>query len=87
MREERHAGNRAPSHCPGPESVYSIHMKSLDVLRLLKADGWEAVHQVGDHVKLKHPTKPGHVTVPHPKKDIPKGTLRSIEKQAGLKLR
>jgi predicted RNA binding protein YcfA (HicA-like mRNA interferase family) len=25
--------------------------------------------------------------VPHPKRDIPIGTLRSIEKQAGLKLR
>jgi len=27
------------------------------------------------------------VTVPHPKKDIPTGTLRSIERQAGFKLR
>jgi predicted RNA binding protein YcfA (HicA-like mRNA interferase family) len=34
-----------------------------------------------------HPTKPGIVTVPHPKKDMPIGTLRSIEKQSGLKLR
>jgi hypothetical protein len=29
---------------------------------------------------------PGTVTVPHPKGDIPTGTLRSIEKQCGLKL-
>jgi predicted RNA binding protein YcfA (HicA-like mRNA interferase family) len=27
------------------------------------------------------------VTVPHPKKDIPLGTLRSIENQAGITLR
>jgi predicted RNA binding protein YcfA (HicA-like mRNA interferase family) len=27
------------------------------------------------------------VTVPHPKADIPLGTLKSIEKQAGLILR
>jgi len=31
--------------------------------------------------------KPGRVTVPHPERDIPVGTLRSIEKQSGLKLR
>ena len=29
----------------------------------------------------------GIVTVPHPKKDLPAGTLRSIEKQAGIRLR
>jgi predicted RNA binding protein YcfA (HicA-like mRNA interferase family) len=27
------------------------------------------------------------VTVPHPKKDLPAGTLRSIERQAGISLR
>jgi predicted RNA binding protein YcfA (HicA-like mRNA interferase family) len=37
--------------------------------------------------RLKHPTKPGRVTVPHPRRDIPTGTFRSIEKQAGLKLK
>jgi hypothetical protein len=31
--------------------------------------------------------KPGRVTVPHPKRDMPIGTLRSIEDQSGLKLR
>ncbi|MBD9492192.1 type II toxin-antitoxin system HicA family toxin [Ensifer sp. ENS11] len=41
----------------------------------------------GSHVQFKHPEKPGRVTVPHPKRDIPIGTLKSIEKQAGLKLR
>jgi predicted RNA binding protein YcfA (HicA-like mRNA interferase family) len=35
----------------------------------------------------KHATKPGRVTVPHPKRDIPIGTLKSIEKQAGIKLK
>ncbi|MEX3790095.1 type II toxin-antitoxin system HicA family toxin [Paraburkholderia sp. BR14374] len=29
--------------------------------------------------------KTGLVTVPHPKKDLPAGTLNSILKQAGLK--
>jgi predicted RNA binding protein YcfA (HicA-like mRNA interferase family) len=60
---------------------------SRDVLRALKSDGWEEVAQKGSHVQLKHPSKPGRVTVPHPKRDLPIGTLKSIEKQAGIKLR
>jgi predicted RNA binding protein YcfA (HicA-like mRNA interferase family) len=38
-------------------------------------------------LQFKHPAKAGRVTVPHPKRDIPVGTLKSIEKQSGLKLR
>jgi predicted RNA binding protein YcfA (HicA-like mRNA interferase family) len=62
-------------------------MDSRSVIAALKADGWVQVAQKGSHIQLKHPTKPGRVTVVHPKKDIPTGTLRSIEKQSGLKLR
>ncbi|MFO0403632.1 MAG: type II toxin-antitoxin system HicA family toxin, partial [Alphaproteobacteria bacterium] len=29
---------------------------------------------------------PGRVTVPHPKRDLPLGTLRSIARQAGLRM-
>lgn len=56
-------------------------------MRALESDGWRTVAQKGSHVQLKHPAKPGRVTVPHPSRDIPIGTLRSIERQAGLKLR
>ena len=35
---------------------------------------------------FKHPDKPGLVTAPSPKKDIPVGTLRSIARQAGIEL-
>ena len=62
-------------------------MKSGDIIARLRAAGWYRVRQKGSHVQFKHPTKPGRVTVPHPKKDVPKGTLRSIEKQSGLNLR
>jgi predicted RNA binding protein YcfA (HicA-like mRNA interferase family) len=62
-------------------------MKSQDIIKALKSDGWKQVAQKGSHIQFKHPSKPGRVTVPHPEKDIPLGTLRSIEKQAGLKLR
>ena len=62
-------------------------MDSRDILKLLKMDGWVEVGQRGSHLQLKHPKKPGRVTLPHPKKDVPIGTLASIEKQAGVKLR
>jgi predicted RNA binding protein YcfA (HicA-like mRNA interferase family) len=62
-------------------------MNSRDLIVALRKDGWEQVAQKRSHVQFKHPTKPGRVTVPHPKRDIPVGTLKSIEKQAGLKLR
>jgi predicted RNA binding protein YcfA (HicA-like mRNA interferase family) len=61
-------------------------LDSRDVIRELKRDGWFQVKQVGSHKQFKHPTKKGRVTVPHPKRDIPIGTLKSIEKQAGVKL-
>lgn len=61
-------------------------MSSHEVLRKLKADGWYEVATRGSHLQMKHPTKPGRVTVPHPKKDLPVGTVKSIERQAGVKL-
>lgn len=62
-------------------------MKSADVIRLLEADGWVLAHVKGSHHQYKHPTKPGKVTVPHPKKDLSIGTIKSIEKQSGVKLK
>ena len=59
-------------------------MSSRDIIKSLKKDGWFLVKVVGSHHHYKHPTKEGKVTVPHPKKDIPLKTLRSIQKQAGL---
>lgn len=61
-------------------------MDSRAVIKALKQDGWYEVKQVGSHKQFKHPEKNGRVTVPHPKRDIPKGTLKSIEKQAGITL-
>lgn len=62
-------------------------MKSRDIIKRLKADGWTEVRQEGSHVQFRHPTKAGTVTVPHPKSDLAIGTLKSIEKQSGVKLR
>lgn len=62
-------------------------MDSREIIAALQAAGWRQVAQKGSHVQLKHPDRPGRVTVPHPRKDIPAGTLRSIERQSGMKLR
>ena len=53
-------------------------MNSMELIKRLKADGWVRVGGKGGHEKFKHPDKPGHVVVPHPRKDISIGTLRSI---------
>jgi predicted RNA binding protein YcfA (HicA-like mRNA interferase family) len=57
-------------------------MKSDDLLRELKKAGWTEVRVAGSHHIFKHPTIPGHLTVPHPKKDLGKGLVHKIRKQA-----
>ena len=61
-------------------------MNSRDVIKALEKANWFEVNQSGSHKQFKHATKKGRVTVPYPKRDIPIGTLKSIEKQAGIKL-
>jgi predicted RNA binding protein YcfA (HicA-like mRNA interferase family) len=62
-------------------------MNSREVIRKLKDNGWFEVGQTGSHKQFKHPQNPGRVTVVFPQQDVPEGTLRSIEKQSGLRLR
>lgn len=59
-------------------------MKSSDIIKLLKQDGWYKHVQRGSHCQFKHISKPGKVTVPNPNKDLPIKTVQSILKQAGL---
>ena len=62
-------------------------MTVREILKMLYADGWREVEArtTGSHIQLKHPQKPGKVTVPNHRGDIAPGTLNSIKKQAGLK--
>lgn len=62
-------------------------MTFRDIDRLLKKDGWYVVSVEGSHYHYRHPTKKGKVQVPNHRKpkDIWKGTVNSILKQAGLK--
>jgi predicted RNA binding protein YcfA (HicA-like mRNA interferase family) len=62
-------------------------MNGRDIIRALERDGWRRVRVTVDHFHFRHPSKPGLVTVPHPVRDVTLGTLRSIERQSGLRLR
>jgi len=59
------------------------YKSSSDVIRRLKEKGWVLDRVKGSHHQFKHPTRPGLVTVPHPKRELPTGTLRNIYRQAG----
>ncbi len=58
-------------------------MDSRQVIKALRGDGWVLVHLKGSHHHFKHPARKGTVTVPHPEKDLPIGTLKSIEHSPG----
>ncbi|MBV8771539.1 MAG: type II toxin-antitoxin system HicA family toxin [Deltaproteobacteria bacterium] len=62
-------------------------MTSREVIAALRTGGWSLDRVTGSHHIFRHPAKPGTVTVPHPRKHIPIGTLKSIERQTGIKLR
>jgi len=56
-----------------------------EVLRALRSLGWVVVTQHGSHVQLKHPDRPGRVTIPiHAGETIGPRLLGSILTQAGL---
>lgn len=58
---------------------------SRKLIRLLKQDGWFLVATKGSQYQFKHPVRKGRVTVPHPNRDLKRGTVASIYKQAGWK--
>ena len=60
-------------------------MNSAEVVKLIHTESWRLVRISGSHHHFRHAVRPGLVTIPHPKKDLPPGTLNSILKQAGLK--
>ena len=62
-------------------------MDSRTIIKLLQAAGWEAKSQVGSHLHLQRDRKGPKVTVPHPRKDVKLGTVKSIERQSGVSLR
>mgnify|MGYP001556687590 FL=1 len=53
--------------------------------RLLEQNGFVFTRQSGSHAIFKHPVKKLRVVLPMHSRDIPKGTLHAILKDAGLK--
>jgi predicted RNA binding protein YcfA (HicA-like mRNA interferase family) len=59
-------------------------MHSKDVIKKIESEGWQLIRTKGSHHHFKHPERAGLVTVLHPTKDLPKGTVNNIFKQAGI---
>jgi len=60
--------------------AYSSH----DIIVILKDAGFVLDRIKGSHHIFLHPQSKKRAVVPHPKKDLPFGTARTILKQAGL---
>jgi predicted RNA binding protein YcfA (HicA-like mRNA interferase family) len=58
---------------------------SRDIVRRLQQEGFEQVSVSGSHHKFVHHALKRRVIVPHPKRDLPIGTVRAIYKDAGWK--
>ena len=65
--------------------VYNLQMNSKELIKLLEKDGWVLRGSKGSHHVFNHPSKVGHITVPHPKKDLGVGLVQKLLKQAGVK--
>jgi len=55
---------------------------SHETKRRLEQEGWVLIRVTGSHHVFKHPTLRNTVVLPHPKKDLGKGLVRNIYKQA-----
>ena len=65
--------------------IYNVGMNSKELIKLLEKDGWVLRGSKGSHHVFNHPHKAGHITVPHPKKDLGIGLVQKLLKQAGMK--
>jgi len=61
------------------------NLKPREVVRALERAGFYIHEASGSHVHLKHPQRPGRITVPyHERFDLPKHIVKFIVRQAGL---
>ena len=60
-------------------------MNSKELIKQLENDGWVLRGVKGSHHIYTHPSKTGHISVPHPKRDLQAGLLHTLLKIAGLK--
>jgi predicted RNA binding protein YcfA (HicA-like mRNA interferase family) len=55
---------------------------SRDIKRRLEQDGWLLERVSGSHHVFKHPVNKETIVLPHPRKDLGRGLVRAIYKQA-----
>lgn len=60
-------------------------MNSAEIINKLEKAGWVLRGVKGSHHVYTHPERGGHISVPHPKKDLGVGLANKLLKQAGLK--
>jgi len=53
-------------------------MDGGEIIRQLVADGWVLCGVKGSHHVFTHPSRPGHISVPHPKKDLGAGLVNKL---------
>lgn len=56
---------------------------SRDIKRRLKREGWLVERVAGSHYVFKSPQSRETIVLPHPKKDLGRGLVRAIYRQAG----
>jgi predicted RNA binding protein YcfA (HicA-like mRNA interferase family) len=56
---------------------------SQKIVSRLKKEGWVEVSRKGSHTTFKKDGVEHLITIPHPRKDLPRGLSRAIEKAAG----
>ena len=61
-------------------------MTSAELIKRMTKAGWVLRGVKGSHHVYVYPQRPGHVTVPHPRKDLGTGLLHKLLKQTGLDL-
>ena len=59
-------------------------MTSAQLIKRMLKDGWVLRGVKGSHHVYVHPQRPGHVSVPHLRKEFGVGLLRKLLKQTGL---
>jgi predicted RNA binding protein YcfA (HicA-like mRNA interferase family) len=57
------------------------------LIRILQNNGFLLDHTTGSHYIFYHPESKRRVTVAYHTKDLPRGTMMSILKQAGIALK
>jgi len=66
----------------------NVPLKVREIIKIIESDGWCLVVIAGSHRQYKHPLKPGRVTIAgRIGAEVPRGTERSIFRQAGLERR